>query len=572
MESGIVWEWFDKKSWVAYDSLTNQILEKAFSSGREVLQLDHGFFVNGPYNVCFKTMKQTNVKTSFVRDIRRNPGNVTSPVSTWACLVRKKWEPYDVDTSTILENAYLSGESKVILQHSFYKESGPYEVDFVDMHQKNTKTGFKREVRRIVADKADLSLKVEESTYQRRNTLVKSLKVIPSIEQDKLQPCHGNVLVFVKGIKDLPESGSWAPDPYVVVTTDFNSYVAKTEWKFKTSNPLYNQLFNIPVSKYNMSGQIFLTIYSKNHITKSNYLGRLDVSLYEVIQAVDIQDVLKLTYEARSKYKKSNGAQIDLRLQWVSKPVPAEAVISLNQILEENPTLRQQSGARLDNITKYPHSSSLILEEQLSKVEKDPEGSEEGPKSDWTPSKEILNFADSNIVEGILGNYFIEETLGEGGFAVVKRASNVETREKVAIKIVQKTIQADQEAIALIKREIKILHLIEHFSCVSFIESRETNESIYIVMEYVGGGDLLDCILSAHGFDEPQAAKVLRDVLRGLQYLHGIGVCHRDIKPENVLHHIQDDIWKIADFGCATTFTTTEPLMSEFEGLWAVHF
>eukprot|EP01124_Arcella_intermedia_P030033 TRINITY_DN6480_c0_g2_i3.p1 TRINITY_DN6480_c0_g2~~TRINITY_DN6480_c0_g2_i3.p1 ORF type:complete len:401 (+),score=73.28 TRINITY_DN6480_c0_g2_i3:289-1491(+) len=398
MESGIVWEWFDKKSWVAYDSLTNQILEKAFSSGREVLQLDHGFFVNGPYNVCFKTMKQTNVKTSFVRDIRRNPGNVTSPVSTWACLVRKKWEPYDVDTSTILENAYLSGESKVILQHSFYKESGPYEVDFVDMHQKNTKTGFKREVRRIVADKADLSLKVEESTYQRRNTLVKSLKVIPSIEQDKLQPCHGNVLVFVKGIKDLPESGSWAPDPYVVVTTDFNSYVAKTEWKFKTSNPLYNQLFNIPVSKYNMSGQIFLTIYSKNHITKSNYLGRLDVSLYEVIQAVDIQDVLKLTYEARSKYKKSNGAQIDLRLQWVSKPVPAEAVISLNQILEENPTLRQQSGARLDNITKYPHSSSLILEEQLSKVEKDPEGSEEGPKSDWTPSKEILNFADSNIV------------------------------------------------------------------------------------------------------------------------------------------------------------------------------
>uniref|UniRef100_A0A6B2LEU2 non-specific serine/threonine protein kinase n=1 Tax=Arcella intermedia TaxID=1963864 RepID=A0A6B2LEU2_9EUKA len=156
--------------------------------------------------------------------------------------------------------------------------------------------------------------------------------------------------------------------------------------------------------------------------------------------------------------------------------------------------------------------------------------------------------------------------MGEGGFAVVKRASNVETREKVAIKIVQKTIQADQEAIALIKREIKILHLIEHFSCVSFIESRETNESIYIVMEYVGGGDLLDCILSAHGFDEPQAAKVLRDVLRGLQYLHGIGVCHRDIKPENVLHHIQDDIWKIADFGCATTFTTTEPLMSEFEG------
>uniref|UniRef100_A0A6B2LEV1 non-specific serine/threonine protein kinase n=1 Tax=Arcella intermedia TaxID=1963864 RepID=A0A6B2LEV1_9EUKA len=127
-------------------------------------------------------------------------------------------------------------------------------------------------------------------------------------------------------------------------------------------------------------------------------------------------------------------------------------------------------------------------------------------------------------------------------------------------------IQADADAIALITREIQILHLVENTSCVSFIESRETNESIYIVMEYVGGGDLLDAILDAQGFTEPQSAKAVRDILRGLDYLHNTGICHRDMKPENILYHPELDVWKIADFGCATLFNTNSPYMTEFEG------
>jgi len=184
----------------------------------------------------------------------------------------------------------------------------------------------------------------------------------------------------------------------------------------------------------------------------------------------------------------------------------------------------------------------------------------------WVPSKEIVTFADPNVVEGMQGKYSLGDVLGEGGFAVVKIATNTSTKEKVAIKIIAKVIQADTEAINIITREIQILHLVEHQSCVSFVESRETNDNIYIVMEYVGGGDLLDAILDVGGFEEPRAARAISDILHGLDYLHSTGICHRDMKPENILYHPDQEVWKIADFGCATLFTEQNPYMHDFEG------
>jgi len=86
----IIWEWLDKKNWIAYDSATNQILEQAYSEGQETLILDHAFFSTGPYTVNFKQLTQTNERTKFVREMRRNPGNSTTFVASWVCLVKKK--------------------------------------------------------------------------------------------------------------------------------------------------------------------------------------------------------------------------------------------------------------------------------------------------------------------------------------------------------------------------------------------------------------------------------------------------------------------------------------------------
>jgi len=334
-----------------------------------------------------------------------------------------------------------------------------------------------------------------------------------------------------------------------------------------------------------MEGNVLFTVFNFNHMRKNNYLGRLDVSLFDIVQKGEIQGLMPLSYEARKKSKKQPVGQLEVRLQFVAKPPPEASKLDLSLILQTSDMQAHQQMARAASIRQpFPISSSTIrrltfAKQDLINSKKDQTGGEVGQdptggriagarwKSGmWSPPKEIVEFADPNVVEGVLGKYALGDMLGEGGFAVVKRATNLQTKEKVAIKIIQKMIQVDADALALITREIQILHLVENETCVSFIESRETSENIYIVMEFVGGGDLLDAILDAGGFDEPRAARAIHDILRGLDYLHSTGICHRDMKPENVLYHPEMDVWKIADFGCATLFTQEMPYMTDFEG------
>ena len=65
----------------------------------------------------------------------------------------------------------------------------------------------------------------------------------------------------------------------------------------------------------------------------------------------------------------------------------------------------------------------------------------------------------------------------------------------------------------------------------------ESPEKLYLVMELATGGDLFDQIQARGVFTERDGARVLRMVLDGVRYLHGVGVTHRDLKPDNVLYY-----------------------------------
>ncbi|KAI8473376.1 MAG: kinase-like domain-containing protein [Monoraphidium minutum] len=150
--------------------------------------------------------------------------------------------------------------------------------------------------------------------------------------------------------------------------------------------------------------------------------------------------------------------------------------------------------------------------------------------------------------EFFLSNYRLGKTLGIGSFGKVKVAEHILTGHKVAIKILnRRKIQAmDMEE--KVRREIKILRLFMHPHIIRLYEVIETPTDIYVVMEYVKGGELFDHIVEKGRLPEDEARHFFQQIISGVEYCHRNMVVHRDLKPENLLLDSSMAV-KIADFG-----------------------
>ncbi|OUZ99587.1 Protein kinase domain [Macleaya cordata] len=147
-----------------------------------------------------------------------------------------------------------------------------------------------------------------------------------------------------------------------------------------------------------------------------------------------------------------------------------------------------------------------------------------------------------------VGKYELGRTLGEGTFAKVKFARNVENGEAVAIKILDKEKIFKHKMIAQIKREISTMKLIRHPNVVRLYEVMASKTKIYIVLEFVTGGELFDKIARKGRLKEDEARKYFQQLINAVDYCHSRGVFHRDLKPENLL--LDDNgVLKVTDFG-----------------------
>ncbi|XP_048330846.2 CBL-interacting serine/threonine-protein kinase 23 isoform X4 [Ziziphus jujuba] len=147
-----------------------------------------------------------------------------------------------------------------------------------------------------------------------------------------------------------------------------------------------------------------------------------------------------------------------------------------------------------------------------------------------------------------VGKYELGRTLGEGNFAKVKFARNVETNDNVAIKILDKDKLLKHKMIGQIKREISTMKLIRHPNVIRMYEVMASKTKIYIVLEFVTGGELFDKIASKGRLKEDEARKYFQQLICAVDYCHSRGVCHRDLKPENLLLDANGTL-KVSDFG-----------------------
>lgn len=155
-----------------------------------------------------------------------------------------------------------------------------------------------------------------------------------------------------------------------------------------------------------------------------------------------------------------------------------------------------------------------------------------------------------------VGKYEIGRTLGEGTFGKVKAATDRETGEAFAIKILDKDRIVKQNMGSQIKREISIMKLFSHPNIVQLKEVLASKTKLYLVLEIVTGGELFDEIVSESRFSEAKARFYIKQLLDGVEYCHNKGVCHRDLKPENLLLDGEKRL-KISDFGLSTLYTSS---------------
>ncbi len=148
------------------------------------------------------------------------------------------------------------------------------------------------------------------------------------------------------------------------------------------------------------------------------------------------------------------------------------------------------------------------------------------------------------------GRYQLIDVLGVGGMATVYRAYDARLQVPRAIKVLLPSLARKRSLRTRFETEASTMALLEHPHIVRVYDVGIDGDRVYIVMELVSGGSLLDRV-KQHGALPPRmAVRATLDMLRALQVAHAKGVVHRDIKPHNVLITSEGEL-RLTDFGIA---------------------
>ncbi|GAA5843224.1 hypothetical protein JCM3766R1_006629 [Sporobolomyces carnicolor] len=192
------------------------------------------------------------------------------------------------------------------------------------------------------------------------------------------------------------------------------------------------------------------------------------------------------------------------------------------------------------------HAQSGGGEPQTRQQRREKEGRHGGSSSNRKHDSEVTS----------VGPWRIGKTVGEGSSGRVKLAKHKHTGQYAAVKIipkphVQRTRPEKSEKVLLgIEKEIVIMKLIEHPNVLRLMDVWETGSELYLIMEYVEGGELFDYLVKRGKLHADEALHYFQQIISGVDYCHRFNICHRDLKPENLLLDKEKNI-KIADFGMA---------------------
>lgn len=155
----------------------------------------------------------------------------------------------------------------------------------------------------------------------------------------------------------------------------------------------------------------------------------------------------------------------------------------------------------------------------------------------------------------VAGKYRVEEMIGEGGMGQVFRATQLSLDKSVVLKVLRRSLLSDARTVARFQREAKAASRLNHPNAIGIIDfGQDSDDSLYIAMEYVSGRDLHQILSEEGPLPEKRLIRIVAQVLAALADAHAVGVIHRDLKPENIMveqRRDQPDFVKVLDFGIA---------------------
>lgn len=161
--------------------------------------------------------------------------------------------------------------------------------------------------------------------------------------------------------------------------------------------------------------------------------------------------------------------------------------------------------------------------------------------------------------------YEVKREIRKGSGATIYECQHKGTKETFAVKIIGRAkLRASEDELVL--NEVSLMQSLSQYGkyIVQLLDFYEEEEYFYVVMEYMGGGDVFERICAKEKYTENDARNLTKVLLKATRCMHEAGVAHRDLKPQNLLLTSKEDDAhvKVTDFGFARRVHTPQSLTS----------
>ena len=501
----------DVKVVLLYVIFSNKNLNKNFNNNDDIVINNNTYDnqLNDMLNICFSKKDKAINFTTFTNIIE----NVNSDIYFMTYIFLLKQRPFSFKSIELYGNKNLVDNFDNELNLGYYPETAANlkTGNFLKFYQNINKN--RQNMNLIINYNSDInnrqSISKEKLSENRNETFqFFDIKYTRNSTKNFFRIKSNELNKNIKNIKNKQK-----------VNSLFEQNLLSTIYEGKLPNDLQEEMDNIKYNEGEYNSIEDEDILENLDSEKNNFSG----FIYKLKDGQMIKLFFKLFYKDLFFYKNKSDTK-------------HQGMHNLSGLfLKEEATTKI-----LDNITYYSFSIIFPRKKHIYYCT---------DKSEFRSWKRCLKIATNYT--NILKLYEIKGQIGVGSFSEVKSAINKITKEKVAVKIINKN-KMSSPILESALTEIEIIKICQFPYIIKFIEAFENIDYIYIFMEYCSGGTLFDFLKRRdYNISERLCCNIIYKICLAVNYFHSYGITHRDLKLENILMTSEDDDAdiRILDFG-----------------------